>query len=153
MFRGIIQQAASPFEIYRQPANRFVANFVGGNNFLAATLNDGRVTLTAGGQAVADLSDMASGAVTASVRPENVAVSTARPSDSQIAILVRIRQVSFIGREVEVSGTTETGEIINANMRPTPELLALRPGAEVAMMFERRDVLVFEDLETGRRLA
>ncbi|HSF90810.1 MAG TPA: ABC transporter ATP-binding protein, partial [Paracoccaceae bacterium] len=152
MFRGIIQQAASPFEIYRQPANRFVANFVGGNNFLSATLNGGRITLNAGGQAVADLSEPASGAVTVSVRPETVAAATNPASDNQIVIPVRIRQVSFIGREVEVSGITETGEIINANMRPTPELLALKPGEEVPLVFDRRDALVFEDSETGRRL-
>lgn len=152
MFRGIIQQAASPFEIYRRPANRFVANFVGGNNFLSASLDGGRVSLKAGGQAVADLSEPVSRAVTVSVRPETVAVATGPAHESQITIPVQIRQVSFIGREVEVSGKTATGEIVNANMRPTPEILALKPGADAQFVFDRGDVLVFEDSETGRRL-
>ena len=33
MYQGIIQQAANPLTIYNQPNNKFVATFVGANNF------------------------------------------------------------------------------------------------------------------------
>jgi iron(III) transport system ATP-binding protein len=45
---GRLQQVAAPQEIYERPANRFVADFIGRNNVLTATvkeLNDSEVTL------------------------------------------------------------------------------------------------------------
>ncbi|MCC6176620.1 MAG: ABC transporter ATP-binding protein [Chloroflexi bacterium] len=38
---GLLQQVAAPTELYHRPANRFVADFVGKTNFLAATRLDG----------------------------------------------------------------------------------------------------------------
>jgi iron(III) transport system ATP-binding protein len=46
--RGHIQQVATPQEIYERPANRFVADFIGRNNVLDATIQqiaDGAVVL------------------------------------------------------------------------------------------------------------
>ena len=48
MNRGGIEQIADPFEIYRRPRNRFVANFIGLANIFEGTVVDrshGRVTL------------------------------------------------------------------------------------------------------------
>jgi spermidine/putrescine transport system ATP-binding protein len=45
---GLIQQVGSPREVYRAPANYFVAEFVGSNNILTGTvssLSEGRVTV------------------------------------------------------------------------------------------------------------
>jgi spermidine/putrescine transport system ATP-binding protein len=45
---GLIQQIGSPREVYRAPANHFVAEFVGSNNILTgavSALADGRVTV------------------------------------------------------------------------------------------------------------
>ncbi|MEQ8211581.1 MAG: sn-glycerol-3-phosphate ABC transporter ATP-binding protein UgpC [Lacipirellulaceae bacterium] len=43
MNQGVVQQADAPLEIYRRPANRFVASFIGSPpmNFLQGTLRDG----------------------------------------------------------------------------------------------------------------
>ncbi len=38
MSEGRIQQVGTPQEIYRRAANRFVAEFVGGNNVIAGTV-------------------------------------------------------------------------------------------------------------------
>jgi multiple sugar transport system ATP-binding protein len=45
--RGLLQQVASPHELYERPVNLFVAGFIGSPpmNFLPATLRDGRVQL------------------------------------------------------------------------------------------------------------
>lgn len=153
MYGGIIQQAASPFEIYRRPANRFVANFVGGNNFLSASLDGGRAVLKAGGGVVADVAAAAGQGIIASVRPENVTVHAGgADSGRDLSLPVRISHVSFIGREAEVTGTTPLGDQIRAIVRPSAEVLALTPGAEAVFGFDRADMLVFEDHDTGRRL-
>ena len=41
MSEGKIQQLGAPLEIYEQPVNRFVADFIGDTNFVTATI-DGR---------------------------------------------------------------------------------------------------------------
>ncbi|MGA9714671.1 MAG: ABC transporter, partial [Aeromicrobium sp.] len=48
--RGVLQQLASPRELYEQPVNLFVAGFIGSPpmNFLPATVEDGQVTLPFG---------------------------------------------------------------------------------------------------------
>ncbi|MDZ4133996.1 MAG: ABC transporter ATP-binding protein [Paracoccaceae bacterium] len=154
MYGGIIQQAASPFDIYRLPANRFVANFVGGNNFLAAVHDAGRAVLKSGGGVVAKIAGQAGQAIVASVRPEVVRVSPgADAADDDISIPVRIAGVSFIGREAEVHGVTGAGEDIRAIVRPSAAILALAKGAEARFGFSRADMLVFEDHDTGRRLS
>ena len=153
MYNGIIQQAASPFDIYRLPTNRFVANFVGGNNFLSATHEGGRALLKSSGSVVADVAGPAGQAIVASVRPEAVRVSPgANIKDHEVSIPVRIAGISFIGREAGVHGVTEAGENLIATVRPSAEILALAKGAEATFGFQRADMLVFEDHDTGRRL-
>ena len=49
---GVIMQKGSPAEIYEQPANRFVANFIGKANFI-----DGKLVEKAGGKAVVQVAD------------------------------------------------------------------------------------------------
>src|SRR5258707_11190392 len=42
MADGVVQQIGRPTEIYRNPANRFVAGFIGQSNLLDAEIADGR---------------------------------------------------------------------------------------------------------------
>jgi multiple sugar transport system ATP-binding protein len=50
MKRGVLQQLATPRELYEQPVNLFVAGFIGSPpmNFLPATVENGQVTLPFG---------------------------------------------------------------------------------------------------------
>jgi len=80
MSAGEVQQIGTPEEIYRHPANRFVAEFVGRVNLI-----EGMVSGSESGRVVVDVADSsyrltvhdgagASGSVTIAVRPEAVAV-------------------------------------------------------------------------------
>jgi len=71
MSGGEIRQAASPIEIYRKPADSFVADFIGQTNLVEARQEGGQVTVL--GQPVAGLT-LPSGAARAmlSIRPEDV---------------------------------------------------------------------------------
>ncbi|QSY95474.1 ABC transporter ATP-binding protein [Rhizobium bangladeshense] len=68
---GQIRQAASPTEIYRRPADSFVADFIGQTNLVEARREGGAVSIL--GQPVADLS-LSPGIerATLSIRPEDV---------------------------------------------------------------------------------
>ena len=152
MHDGVIQQAASPIEIYKRPANRFVANFVGGNNFLRTSTRGERLSVAAGG---ADLGPVAAaGEVVAAVRPEavHVHVDGAKALPGQIEVPVSIEQISFIGREMEVHGRTATDEIFKAVSRPDEAVLGQGQSSKATFAFSKDAVTLFEDHETGRRL-
>jgi iron(III) transport system ATP-binding protein len=80
MSAGEVQQIGTPEEIYRHPANRFVAEFVGRVNLIEGLVSGGE-----GGGLVVDVTDSshrltvhdgagATGSVTVAVRPEAVTV-------------------------------------------------------------------------------
>lgn len=68
---GVVQQEATPLEIYRHPASQFVANFVGKANFLKGISSGGFITIKGTEQKVAYAGNL-SGDVVLMVRPENV---------------------------------------------------------------------------------
>ncbi len=71
MSGGVIQQAASPLEIYRNPANAFVADFIGITNLIDGQARGaGRIETPAGTLTVEGAPD--SGKITLSVRPEDL---------------------------------------------------------------------------------
>ena len=49
--RGIVQQIGTPIEIYQQPVNQFVADFVGKVDFLKGKVGDGCIELAVGQRA------------------------------------------------------------------------------------------------------
>ena len=67
---GAVQQADTPMNIYRKPANQFVADFVGKINFIEGTASEGQIEF-AGGQRMNYSGDKRGGVVVA-VRPENM---------------------------------------------------------------------------------
>jgi ABC-type Fe3+/spermidine/putrescine transport system ATPase subunit len=110
MHGGRIQQAATPDEIYARPANRFVAGFIGKNNFLR-----GRVTQTANRLAQVDVGgalvpvhdpdgSLRPGvAIELAIRPEHIGLA---PSDDP----GRITGERITGEPI--TGEPITGEIV-----------------------------------------
>ena len=94
MQSGRIEQIATPFELYRNPATRFVASFVGAMNFLP----------DAGG--------------TAAIRPEDVVLG-----DGPNPLAGTVRKVTFLGREAVVLIDTAQGEIQHLAANPSGDLL------------------------------
>ncbi len=77
MDRGRVQQMGAPMEIYRAPANAFVAGFIGSSNLLPGRLSDGAFELS--GRMIplgeGDLIRCEPGDAVLSVRPEDVTLS------------------------------------------------------------------------------
>jgi multiple sugar transport system ATP-binding protein len=76
MKRGVLQQLATPRELYEQPVNLFVAGFIGSPpmNFLPATIENNQVTLpfgTFGIPAAKAEKAAGKGLLMAGVRPEH----------------------------------------------------------------------------------
>ena len=80
MSMGYVQQVGSPLELYDDPANVFVASFIGlpPMNFFTATVNDGYLTLESGtkvslsAEEMERLADYVGREITLGVRPENI---------------------------------------------------------------------------------
>ena len=84
MSAGLIQQIGSPLGIYERPLNRFVADFIGDTNFLAAkidkvTKGEARCTAAGGLKFITPVVDGhgAGDTVTLAVRPERAALTKA----------------------------------------------------------------------------
>jgi spermidine/putrescine ABC transporter ATP-binding subunit len=115
MSDGKIQQLSAPNELYKNPENIFVSNFIGETNFLTASTKskDGEsINVT-----IEDLGDFKiknnlnipenSSDVVCSVRPESMMISRDK-SDWDICLEAKINQTSYLGEMtkfyVEVSG-------------------------------------------------
>ncbi len=99
MSKGKIQQVGSPIDIYRRPANRFVANFIGQSNLLDVVPVAGGVRL---GEALIPLAETAApDATTLCVRPEDVILTPADASPTGLT-----GDVSFVrdvGSSVDIT--------------------------------------------------
>jgi spermidine/putrescine transport system ATP-binding protein len=110
MSKGEIAQIGSSRDIYREPANRFVAEFVGRNNILSGTAKGkGKVETPAGTFTIG--SDAKSAvSVTFVVAADRVTVSTAKPK-SPNAVAAQLISEEFVGSMVtlflEAAGNTE----------------------------------------------
>jgi multiple sugar transport system ATP-binding protein len=157
---GVLQQYASPDELYNRPANRFVANFIGSvlNNFLPCVYERvaGRATvrIVGGEGAPIDISDrdatvgehvMPGGRLTVSIRPE--LVKLVPPDAAEAVVRAKISLVEPLGAK-DVVHLTYDGTDVRAvgvpGNRPTV-------GDNVGLAFDPASVHLFDD-ETGRVL-
>ena len=74
MSRGVIQQIGTPYEIYRNPANKMVADFIGLVNFVEGEVQGDRVYISDTGVSFPNTSGI-TGSATIAVRPENITMS------------------------------------------------------------------------------
>ena len=152
MYGGVIQQAAAPWEVYNSPANRFVASFVGANNFMALSVEGAQAAIAGTAVVLPQLTGAATGKpLVAAVRPEFISVNAAA-GDDLIRLPVKIRQVSFTGREMAVAAVLASGEEIEAITKPTPDIIALHPNDDATFAFAASSVQLFEDGVTGARV-
>ena len=133
--KGVIQQAGSPYEIYRKPANRFVADFVGKVNFLRGAVKDGRIELTGLGQSL-PYDGPHTGRVIVAIRPENINFS-----HQGGALEGTLTTVFYLG-DVNDCRVDMNGEIIRV-ITDGFSYDQLSTPSKVYMDF--KDVLVYED--------
>jgi multiple sugar transport system ATP-binding protein len=105
---GVIQQAAPPLEIYRKPANRFVAGFIGSPsmNFLELEVAEGALVDGAAGIRIplpdsrsAEVARSGSPTVVLGVRPEHLRL-LADGEGGQYTTLFQVDVVQHLGNEM-----------------------------------------------------
>lgn len=142
---GKVQQIDRPEEIYRHPANTFVASFLGSMNFLAARLEGGRMSIGSGNEAVelnvrADTS-VADGSYTLGFRPEAVDVRGGDDTGS-LRIDASLKDITYLGREANLAVTAH-GASISANLRDRDIGHALKEGDRLPLRIPREQLKLF----------
>ncbi|GAA4179209.1 ABC transporter ATP-binding protein [Gryllotalpicola koreensis] len=131
MNAGNIEQIGTPEELYLNPRTSFVADFVGLSNKLDGNAVGGVVTVY--GQPLSVLGESAvTGAVTAFVRPEDIALS-------DTGLPATVVSTSFLGslRRTFVRLVDETVVAVQHEVSDKPQ-----PGDSVALRFKGRPVAV-----------
>jgi spermidine/putrescine transport system ATP-binding protein len=136
---GRIEHLGTPEEVYRRPASRFVADFIGDSNFFDATVT-GDVAELADGSRVGCAGGR-TGPCTLMVRPEAITL-TAGPG----SISGRVLQTSFLGSYLRVAVETPSAD--------APVVVALHEAAnvpaigdEVSLSWPAADGVVLEPPE------
>ena len=153
MHDGVVQQVGSPWVVYNRPANRFVATFVGSNNFLPVTL-DAAGPPRVLGQPLAvppSVRSQGTGGLVASVRPERIAVNEPLPA-AGVQLGGTVRQAMFTGRELQLTIEVAGHGLVDALTEPNAGMIALRPGDSVQLGVRADDVLYFAPGVTGALL-
>jgi putative spermidine/putrescine transport system ATP-binding protein len=136
---GVVQQIGTPDEVYAQPANRYVAGFMGYRNMLTfdvESVSSGTAVLAAQdvrltGQTFGPLETKRA---VAAIRPEDIVVDG--PTPNRVAVTVEV--VEYHGREILVGARMPGGETLYFR---TEKRLAPGDSATVSVPAER--VLVY----------
>jgi putative spermidine/putrescine transport system ATP-binding protein len=144
---GQAEQVGSPYDIYKTPVNRFVAEFIGLGNFLSgrviATQADGIVARTNGGltvvagRAPATLSVEAP--VTIAVRPEAITLSQSDDAGPN-AFRGQIKSATYLGAVTRYRVTVGRDEILVELHSDGSRLRT--PGEAVAVRWSPHDAIV-----------
>ncbi len=149
MNRGVIEQVGTPSEIYREPVNRFVADFIGQMNFLPGTIvGDERVQLGQvqlryrhGGDAL-----QPGASVTLGVRPEDVEVRDTTPSAENNSFPARVAELDFIGNffRARLAADCLDGMILAADLSSgVVRSCGVEPGRPLAVSLPQERIRLF----------
>jgi multiple sugar transport system ATP-binding protein len=146
---GVLQQVATPRELYEAPKNVFVAGFIGSPamNLVKVPIVDGGVKF--GNKVVAISSNIVSKAtakqVTLGFRPENTEVSKTKGVSVEIDVVEELGSDAYIyGRAKLDDGEIELVARVDGRDHPNKgETVSLNPKGGIMHIF---------DIETGERL-
>lgn len=163
---GALQQIAEPLKLYRQPANLFVAGFIGspGMNFVngtltprgntlcfqpdAASLGGGNIAFEVIDSAMARLESHGEKPVVLGLRPEHVLISPPENSGGQ-AVLAAVCGVELAGPDIFARAIC-TGGTQTLSIR-VPSSMDLRPGQMLSVTLAMEHAHFF-DASSGQAL-
>jgi spermidine/putrescine transport system ATP-binding protein len=146
MSHGKLQQVADPRDIYNNPANGFVASFVGENNVFAGEIKGREGELaqfaTPGGTFTARLGPgVAPGAkARLFLRPEHVRLTDSAGAGNSIP--VEVTDVAFEGNFISVHARDAGGQILVAELRNDGGSGVPKPGDRRHFSFDGRDAMI-----------
>jgi sn-glycerol 3-phosphate transport system ATP-binding protein len=149
MSGGKLLQLGTPQEIYRHPANVFVAGFIGSPpmNLLSASAAGGHVDA---GDLALEIPGAPSGELVVGVRPEALRLLTGATGEH--AVSVRVEVVELLGHETIVYGSIRGRRVATAATAPGIPSLPPERATVIARLDARRQPAVGETLKLGMSL-
>ncbi len=142
MSAGELQQLGDATEIYEQPANRFVADFIGETNLIDATveaasgaqvtcrLNSGQL-IHAQRHANDGATHGAQGCL--SIRPERITLSP--PAGGEDEVTARLIDTTYLGTDILYNLDLGAGINVSARLQNNSHQESFTPGARIAVHF------------------
>ncbi|MDR2833860.1 MAG: ABC transporter ATP-binding protein [Streptococcaceae bacterium] len=135
MNKGVIEQYDTPEKIYRLPNSKFVAQFIGFENFFELTKNQENQYVTANGLIVES---------TLSQATQDIATGTIRPDDIEIceggALKGKILVRTFLGKAHQYEVETALGKLL---VNGSDEEVFL-PGDELSLHLPAEKLIILE---------
>lgn len=156
MNAGVIQQVGTPWEIYKNPINTFVASFVGDMNFLegdvVASDDDAVIIMVNGHKIRTTDSKIDYKTIRLAVRPEDLRIVKEEVFNNEISCLPGvIEKSSFIGSLIRYTvDCGDTQKLVVERHKPQSEAL-MSNGTSVFVEIPIASILNF-NTETGERL-
>ena len=147
MRQGVVLQIAAPKELYERPGTRFVADFVGVNNFIAGICRevaDGRVVVET---TLGALRGRPGGTVgpgqrcVLAVRPENIALHPGPENTCPGRVVL----ASYLGSTLRYDVETTAGPLLKVDVRDPWHHEVLVTGAPVTLSFPSSTALTLAD--------
>ena len=138
---GKVQQIDTPLNLYRKPANKFVAGFIGSPpmNFLEGRVTDGRFVTNDGKLQLPGPRLPAAGPLTAGIRPEHMTIGQGTPFTLDL--------VEPIGNEIFIYATAGDIHVVaRVAPREMPPI-----GSTIELAFDPAQMHFF-DTVTGQRI-
>jgi putative spermidine/putrescine transport system ATP-binding protein len=130
---GRLEQIGTPREVYRAPANEFVADFIGTSNFLTGEVREGTIDLGFAEVATNGATPRPGEETTVTVRPEGFSLGEG-PIDA------RIVDRAYLGETVRVRAELPNGQEVTLSLdEDAPE-----PGEETTLALDDSWVHVLE---------
>jgi iron(III) transport system ATP-binding protein len=147
MESGNIKQVGTPWDIYRKPQSRFVAEFVGTSNFITGTHQNNTLKLGENQLKIDGINDVKSNQINVAIRPEKIELllddeitSNFEPSN---LVKVEIEVVTFLGAVVQLTFNIDGIEINVDIIEKRYEELGLARGDSVNLYFPPDSFHVF----------
>ncbi|MGC6484638.1 MAG: ABC transporter ATP-binding protein [Candidatus Puniceispirillales bacterium] len=153
MSNGEVQQIGAPREIYNNPTNHFVANFIGEANILSVEASPGRgraASLTFGGVPVGkvDMGRTIKKAETISVmvRPEHLSITPLGSRKPAKALSGTVREMSYLGTDTQLHiALGDSTELVARLQNDAGQSGDITSGDSVAITFDEKAIRVLED--------
>jgi ABC-type Fe3+/spermidine/putrescine transport system ATPase subunit len=133
---GRVQQIGTPPELYRRPANLFVASFIGSGNILRGRTDAARGRFVAASGLALACRSLPGDADLLLIRQEAIKIAEGPGEDGNRA-QGTVEAVSFLGSQSEVALRLATGERLIAQLASSDlERKALAPGKAVSLWID-----------------
>ena len=144
MSNARIAQEGAPRDLYEQPANAFVADFIGDANLVDVTVKsvaEGRADVGIGSATVSlPARGLGAGPAKVAIRPEALLLGEAGQAGT---LPGTIRKCAYLGNHLDIMVETEVGELFVVQYGARD---LLEPGAPVAVSFAKSGVTLIPPL-------